>query len=191
VRWIHEEACARAILLASMEVDISVSLCGLSTSLNVGSPFFSCLYLEFEVVRSHLLTRRPRPTLDEAMLELHADGTHLRAGGMGGAPQSSFLVVRAPLLSTAPPQPPLAPSTKPQCGYCGKYCHTKDVCRKKQHDKKTCRGESSAARSVATLEQEVLMLVRDLYAVAPSPSVTTARASVTPPPPPPLGISSK
>jgi len=102
-----------------------------------------------------------------------------------------FLVVRAPLLSTAPPQPPLAPSMKPQCGYCGKYRHTKDVCRKKQHDKKTCRGESSAARSVATLEQEVLMLVRDLYAVAPSPSVTTDRASVTPPPPPPLGISSK
>ena len=32
VIWLHEEACAKAILLASMEVDISLSLRGLSTS---------------------------------------------------------------------------------------------------------------------------------------------------------------
>jgi hypothetical protein len=30
--WLREEACAKAILLASMEVDISLSLRGLSTS---------------------------------------------------------------------------------------------------------------------------------------------------------------
>ncbi|RLN08039.1 hypothetical protein C2845_PM11G17940 [Panicum miliaceum] len=30
--WLREEACAKAILFASMEVDISMSLCGLSTS---------------------------------------------------------------------------------------------------------------------------------------------------------------
>jgi hypothetical protein len=30
--WLHEEACAKAILLASMEIEISLSLCGLSTS---------------------------------------------------------------------------------------------------------------------------------------------------------------
>ena len=30
--WLREEACAKAILLASMEVDIPLSLCGLSTS---------------------------------------------------------------------------------------------------------------------------------------------------------------
>jgi len=32
VIWLHEEACAKAILLASMEVDISLSLHGLSMS---------------------------------------------------------------------------------------------------------------------------------------------------------------
>jgi len=32
VIWLHEEACAKAILLASMEVDISLSLRGLSMS---------------------------------------------------------------------------------------------------------------------------------------------------------------
>jgi hypothetical protein len=31
--WLREEACAKAILFASMEVDISLSLRGLSTSL--------------------------------------------------------------------------------------------------------------------------------------------------------------
>jgi len=30
--WLREEACAKATLLASMEVDIPLSLCGLSTS---------------------------------------------------------------------------------------------------------------------------------------------------------------
>jgi len=69
---------------------------------------------------------------------------------------------------------------------------TEDVCRKKQRDKKTRRGESNAARSVSTLEQEVLTLFGRLNAVASSPSGTTARASGTPPPPPPSsGISSK
>ncbi|KAG2536058.1 hypothetical protein PVAP13_9NG154400 [Panicum virgatum] len=42
--------------------------------------FFSRLRPEFEVVRSQLLTRRPRPTLDEAMPELCAEETRLRAG---------------------------------------------------------------------------------------------------------------
>ena len=69
---------------------------------------------------------------------------------------------------------------------------TEDVCRKKQRDKKTRRGESNAARSVSTLEQEVLTLFRRLNDVASSPSSITARASGTPPPPPPSsGISSK
>ena len=113
-------------------------------------------------------------------------------GGMSGTQQPSVLAVRAPLLSTAPPQPPPPPSTEPQCGYCGKYRHTEDVCRKKQHEKKSRRGESSAARPVATLEQEVLTLFCRLNAVASSPSGTTARASGTrPPPPPSSGISSK
>ena len=126
------------------------------------------------------------------MPELRAEETRLRVGGMSGTPQPSILAVRAPLLSTAPSQSPPPPSTEPQCGYCGKYRHTEDVCRKKQHEKKSRRGESSAARPVATLEQEVLTLFRRFNAVASSPSGTTARASSTPPPPPPSsGISSK
>jgi hypothetical protein len=44
--------------------------------------FFSRLRPEFEVVRSQLLTRRPRPSLDEAMPELRAEETRLRAGGI-------------------------------------------------------------------------------------------------------------
>ena len=47
--------------------------------------FLSRLRPEFEVVRSQLLTRRPRPPLDEAMPELRAEECRLRAGGMSGA----------------------------------------------------------------------------------------------------------
>lgn len=36
--WLHEGACAKVILFASMEVNISLSLCDLSTSLDLGSP---------------------------------------------------------------------------------------------------------------------------------------------------------
>ena len=42
--------------------------------------FLSRLRPEFEVVRSQLLTRRPRLPLDEAMPELRAEETRLRAG---------------------------------------------------------------------------------------------------------------
>jgi hypothetical protein len=46
--------------------------------------FLSRLHPEFEVVRSQLLTHRPRLFLDEAMPELRAEETPLRARGMNG-----------------------------------------------------------------------------------------------------------
>ena len=109
------------------------------------------------------------------MPELRAEETRLRAEGMSGAPQSSsVLAARVPLLPTATSQPPASTERADsvvRCHYCGKDCHTEDVCRKKQRDKKDRRGQSSSsstARSVSALEQEVLTLFRRLNAVTPS-----------------------
>ena len=164
--------------------------------------FLSRLRPEFEVVRSQLLTRRPRPPLDEAMPELRAEESRLREGGISGASQSSVLAVRAPLVPTTPrPSPPPLPSTTSTppasgdlCGYCGKGRHPEVVCHKKQRDKLARHGGSSissATRSVSAMEQELLTLLRHLTVVPPSPSSTTAQASGPSPPPPPSGISSK
>ncbi|CAD6218794.1 unnamed protein product [Miscanthus lutarioriparius] len=170
--WLREEKSAKAILLASMEVDLSLSLRGLATSHlmwdhlrrsyeirneamylavveeaqslrqldstveafhrqmtavwhrldSLGAEFcgggtcrccdrhrdqrdilrlhefLSRLRPEFETVRAQLLTRRPRPSLSEAMPELRAEETRLRAGGV----------------TCAPPQPSVLAATPPQ-----------------------------------------------------------------------------
>lgn len=115
------------------------------------------------------------------MPELRAEETRLRAGGMSGASQSFVLAAQA-LLPALPP--PLWTTD-------GKSCHTEDICQKKQRDKNNHRGESSAACSITTSEQEVLTLFPHLNVVASSPSGTGAQASGTPPPPPPSDRSSK
>jgi len=219
--WLREEKSAKAILLASMEVDLSLSLRGLATSHlmwdhlrrsyeihneamylavveeaqslrqldstvedfhrqmtavwhrldSLGAEFcgggtcrccdrhrdqrdilrlhefLSRLRPEFETVRAQLLTRRPRPSLSEAMPELRAEETRLRAGGVTHVPpQPSVLAATPPQVSPPPSQPSPVVTGAPsgiQCGYCKIYGHEEKDCRKKQRDRSGRRGRRS------------------------------------------------
>jgi hypothetical protein len=85
-----------------------------------------------------LLTRRPRPSLMEAMPELRAEETRLRAGGVSRVPpQPSVLAATPPQVSSPPSQSSPAVSGAPsgvQCGYCKLYGHEEKDCRKKQRE---------------------------------------------------------
>ncbi|CAD6218291.1 unnamed protein product [Miscanthus lutarioriparius] len=168
--WLREEKSAKAILLASMEVNLLLSLRGLATSHlmwdhlrrsyeirneamylavveeaqslrqldstvedfhrqmtavwhrldNLGAEFcgggtcrccdrhrdqrdilrlhefLSRLHPEFETVRAQLLTHHPRPSLSEAMPELRAEETRLRAGGVTRVPPQPSVLAATP-----------------------------------------------------------------------------------------------
>ena len=51
---------------------------------------------KFETIRAQLLTRRPRPSLSEAMPELQAEETHLRAGGVTRVPPQPSVLAATP-----------------------------------------------------------------------------------------------
>ncbi|CAD6269865.1 unnamed protein product [Miscanthus lutarioriparius] len=169
--WLREKS-AKAILLASMEVDLARSL-------------------------------------REAMPELRAEETRLRAGGVSRA-----LLQPSVLVATPPPvSPPLSQSSVGagvpsgvQCGHCKLYGHKEKDCRKKQrnrygrHDRRHSQGSggssstSQGTRSVSAAEQEVLALFRCLTTAAQSSAhgtttqafahgTTTQASSSTPPPP--------
>ena len=150
-----------------------------------------------------MLTRRPRPSLSEAMPELRAEETRLRAGGVTRVPpQPSVLAATPPQVSPPPSQPAPVVTGAPsgiQCGYCKIYGHEEKDCRKKQRDRSGRRGRrsfqgsggsstSQSTRSVSAAEQEVLALFRRLTTAAQASAQasghgTTAQASSSAPPP--------
>lgn len=162
---------------------------------------------------SQLLTRRPHPSLDEAMPELRAED-RLRAGtGSQDQQAASIHTARVPTPVPAPStvtvSPP--PSTSPviaaatssassssfECGYCGRRGHDASVCRKRQRDRARRGGRSShtlregstqqGPHSLSAAEQEALALFRRLTLSAHAHGTAASASSSTPPPP---GISS-
>nr|CAB3470978.1 unnamed protein product [Digitaria exilis] len=106
--WLCEEACAKAILLASMEVDISLSLCGLSTSHLMWAQLRhnyeirnEALYLA--VVEEAQSLRQHDSTIEEFYRQIVAIA--IRASGFSRL-RPKFEVVRSQLL-TCQPRPSL------------------------------------------------------------------------------------
>ena len=165
--------------------------------------FLTRLRPEFEAARSQLATRRPRPSLLEALPELRAEETRLRGGGMGIQLQSTS-VLAAPVSSPTPLPTSLAPvaagtPSGMYCGYCSKPGHPSHNCYKKKRDQanRKKRGQQSSSGSsqsgpqqISPTEQEIVALFRRLAASASSSAQgSVANASGSTPPPPP-GISS-
>ncbi|XP_066329839.1 uncharacterized protein [Miscanthus floridulus] len=263
--WLREEACAKAILVASIEVDLSGSLRGLSTTYlmwahlcrsyetcneamylaiveeaqalrQLGSTvedfhrqmsaiwhcldslgaefcsagtcrccerhrsqretlrlheFLSRLRPEFASVRAQLLTRRPCPSLFEAMPELQAEETCLRIANVSSAQQQPSMLAAMPSQVSSPPPSLMPPpslvaagtSSGVLCGYCKWLGHDKWACHKKKHDRNRKGRRSStphATHSVSAAEQEILALFRRLAtATQTSAHGTTVQAFVS------------
>jgi hypothetical protein len=109
--------------------------------------FLSRLRPEFETVRAQLLTHRPRPSLLEALLELRAEETRLRARSVSHTlTQPSVLAATPPQASPPPsqPSPMVAGVPSIQCGYCKLYGHEEKDCHKKQRDRPGRHGRRSS-----------------------------------------------
>ena len=238
--WLREEKSAKAILLASIEIDLARSLRGLATSHlmwehlrcsyeirneamylavveeaqslrqldstvddfhrkmtdvwhrldNLGAEFcgggtcrccdrhreqrdtlrlhefLSRLRPEFETVRAQLLTRRPRPSLAEAMPELRAEETRLRTGGVSHPQlQPAVLVATPPPVSLPSPQSAVVAGVPSgvRCDYCKIYGHEEKDCRKKQRNRYD-------AVIGATLQALVVPLLRRALVLCLQPS---------------------
>ncbi|CAD6214062.1 unnamed protein product [Miscanthus lutarioriparius] len=178
--WLREEKSAKAILLASMEVDLSLFHRGLATSHLMWDHLCRSYEIRNEamylaVVEEAQSLRQFDSTVEGFHRQMTAVWHRLDSLGTefcgGGAPSGI------------------------QCGYCKIYGHEEKDCRKKQRDRSGRCGRhsfqgsggsstSQSTRSVSAAEQEVLGLFRRLTTAAQaSGHGTTAQASSSTPPP--------
>ena len=89
--WLREETCAKAILLASTEVDISLSLCGLSTSQSMWAHLHRSYEIRNEALYLAVVEEAQSPhqhesTVEEFHRQMSAVWHHLDILGAGYYP---------------------------------------------------------------------------------------------------------
>ncbi|CAD6255028.1 unnamed protein product [Miscanthus lutarioriparius] len=160
--WLREEKSAKAILFASMEVDLSLSLRGLATSHLMWDHLHHSYEIRNEAI--YLVVVEEAQTLrqlDSTVEDFHRQMTAIwhRLYGLG-----------AELCGGGAP-------SGVQCGYCKLYGHEEKDCRKKQRERPGRRGRrfsqgsggsstQQGTRSVSAAEQEVLTMFRRLTTAA-------------------------